>query len=450
MTANQDEVNNLNKMIDEIMFDNVKTVGEAQSETQPEEEVNAEKGNQPEEEEQLEREKTEEEKDFISQEAKELWNKVMFDKDFVCERGFGKLISPFSEVITKIGWEFLCEHKAPGFSALPREFYANMVGMKDDYVFVRGVWVPFDDRSINEVFKLRDYKHGSKYKKLLESPNYKKIVDLLTGEEGKWEVTKKNPHHAIKRGALTEEAKVWFYFICSVIVPTRHLCTVKEQEAILLYAFLKGYKINMGMLNEESIKGYHHSNKRGLIPHPSTITRLCFRAGVKGNWEEEERCPRVPPLNLTGVTKGPKGKKQKEVMVLYEEKGQEIDTETDRREVEEMPDSILPEAEEEPLRISPTYPLSPEVQEQVPVQAKTSRSIEGTAENNEKGNGGKRTKMGKATKDQRRISRGYNQKEGAIVERKLENNRRRTQRRVEKTRREDDGQNTDMHASFLQ
>ena len=78
----------------------------------------------------------------------------MFDKDFVCERGFGKLISPFSEVITKRGWEFFCEHKAPGFSALPREFYANMVGMKDDYVFMRGVWVPFDDRSINEVFKL--------------------------------------------------------------------------------------------------------------------------------------------------------------------------------------------------------------------------------------------------------------------------------------------------------
>ena len=44
-----------------------------------------------------------------------------------------------------------------------------------------------------------------------------------------------------------------------------------------------------------------------------------------------------------------------------------------------MPDSILPEAEEEPLRISPTYPSSPEVREQVPVRAETSRSIEGNA-----------------------------------------------------------------------
>ena len=104
----------------------------------------------------------------------------MFDKEFVCERGFGKLISPFSEVIKKRGWEFFCEHKALGFSALPREFYANMVGIKDNFVYVRGVWVPFDDRRINEVFKLRDFKHGSKYKKLLENPNYEKIVNRLT------------------------------------------------------------------------------------------------------------------------------------------------------------------------------------------------------------------------------------------------------------------------------
>ena len=228
MATNQDEVANLNKLIDEIMLENVKAVEEVQSETQPEEEINVEKGNQPEEVEQPEKEATEEEKYFISKDTKELWNKVMFDKEFVCERGFGKLIPPFSEVIEKRGWGFFCEHKAPGFSALAMKFYANMVGMKVDSVYVRGVWVPFGDRIINEMFKLRDFKHGLKYKKLIENPNYEKILNRLTGEEGKWQVTKKNPHHAIKRGALTEKAKVLFYFICSVIVPTKHLCSVRE------------------------------------------------------------------------------------------------------------------------------------------------------------------------------------------------------------------------------
>ena len=225
------------------------------------------------------------------------------------ERGFGKLISTFLKVIEKKSRGFFCEHKAPGFSALAREFYANMVGMKEDSVYVRGVWVPFGHRRINEMFKLRDLKHGSKYKKMVENPNYEKILNLLTTEEGKWEATKKNPHHTIKRRALTKEAKVWFYFISSVVISTQHLCSVREQEAIILYAFLKGYKMNIGILIEESIRAYHHSNKRGLIPHPTTITRLCLLAGVKGMWEEEEKFPRVSPLTLTGVTRGPKGKK---------------------------------------------------------------------------------------------------------------------------------------------
>ena len=103
MAAHQEDVTNLNRLIDEIMRDNVEAVEEIQTENQPEEERNVEKGKQPEEEEQPEREITEEEKDYISQEAKELWNKVMADKEFVCERGFGKLISTFSEVMKKRG-----------------------------------------------------------------------------------------------------------------------------------------------------------------------------------------------------------------------------------------------------------------------------------------------------------------------------------------------------------
>ena len=201
MEANQDDITNLNKLVDEIMRESVEAVEEVQLEPQPGEEINVEQGTQPEEDKQLKKETTEEDKDFISKEAQEIWNNILFDKEFVCERGFGKLTSPFSEVIEKRGWGFFYEHKALGFSALAREFYANMVGMKEDSVYVRGVWVPFGGKRINEMFKLRDLKHGSKYKKLEENPNYEKILNLLTGEEGKWEVTKKNPHHAIKNGS---------------------------------------------------------------------------------------------------------------------------------------------------------------------------------------------------------------------------------------------------------
>ena len=67
------------------------------------------------------------------------------------------------------------------------------------------------------------------------------------------------------------------------MVPTKHVCTVWEQEAIILYAMLKGYKLNAGAVIENSIMRYHDGNKRGLIPHPVTITRLCLKASVKGS-----------------------------------------------------------------------------------------------------------------------------------------------------------------------
>ena len=102
---------------------------------------------------------------------------------------------------------------------------------------------------------------------------------------------------------------------------------------------------------------------------------------MKGNWEEEEKCPRVSPLTLTGVTNGPKGKRQKEVMVVDAETEQETNVENDRREIKEVPDNIFSEAEEEePFRVSPTHPSFPEVQEQVPAQAEGSRSREGNNE----------------------------------------------------------------------
>ena len=52
MAANQDDIANLNKLIDEIMLESVEAVEEVQLGPQPEERINVEQGTQPEEEEQ--------------------------------------------------------------------------------------------------------------------------------------------------------------------------------------------------------------------------------------------------------------------------------------------------------------------------------------------------------------------------------------------------------------
>ena len=164
-------------------------------------------------------------------------------------------------------------------------------------------------------------KDGSKFRKQLRETEHQKIVDLLIAGKGKWKGTKINPFRSIGRGDLTKEAKVWFYFVNSVLRPSKHLSTVGREEAILLYALLKGYKIDVGKMIENSIFSYLEGKCRGMIPHPATITNLCIRSGVKKEWGIEETYPRASPLTLTGITKGPKNR----------EKGREKETEARKR-----------------------------------------------------------------------------------------------------------------------
>ena len=166
-----------------------------------------------------------------------------------------------------------------------------MVEVKGKNVYVRGKWIDFSKETINELFNLKMQKDGSKFKRLLREPEYQKIVDLLTAGKEKWKETKKTLYESIAIGDLIEEAKVWFYFITSVLLPSKHLNIVRRNEAILLYALLKGYKINVGKIIENSIMSYSVRKCRVLIPHPATITSVCLLGGVDEEWGNEETYP---------------------------------------------------------------------------------------------------------------------------------------------------------------
>ena len=132
--------------------------------------------------------------------------------------------------------------------------------------------------------------------------------------------------------------------------------------------------MNVGRLIEGSIIGYHLRNIRGLIPHPTTISRLCIFAGVRGSWDEKETCPKVSPLTLIGVTKGLRNKKQQR-MVEIEAKPAEDD---DHKEMEAIPEKISPAEEEEVhLRLSPLSHSYPDMTKNFPEPAESSRRGEG-------------------------------------------------------------------------
>ena len=77
------------------------------------------------------------------------------------------------------------KHKSHGLVDVVKEFYANMMGMKDKAVFVRGKWISFDREQIDQTYNLQERKNGSKFKRLVETPDYQKIVDLLIDGKGK-------------------------------------------------------------------------------------------------------------------------------------------------------------------------------------------------------------------------------------------------------------------------
>ena len=176
--------------------------------------------------------------DWVSDLAYIAWKDKLQYRDFIGERVFNKRISPFTEIIEGKGWKLFCEHKSPGFVDVVKEFYANMVGIKDKVMYVRGKWISFDRKQIDQTYNIQERKNESKFKRQVEAPDFQKIVDLLTDGNGKWNATKKNPHESIAKGALTEPAKVWFYFLCSVILPSKHVTPQKNPKIfiiILLY-----------------------------------------------------------------------------------------------------------------------------------------------------------------------------------------------------------------------
>ena len=119
-------VPNLNEMIEAYAEVEEEVVQEKQSrEMQEEEKAEARvEPKQPEEEsrkmkrgaEEAEAEqRNERARILVSDKAFALMERSMKDMGFIVERGFNKLISPFSEMLKKRGWQSLSEHKAPSF-----------------------------------------------------------------------------------------------------------------------------------------------------------------------------------------------------------------------------------------------------------------------------------------------------------------------------------------------
>ena len=101
---------------------------------------------------------------------------------------------------------------------------------------------------------------------------------------------------------------------------------------------------------------------------------------MKGIWAEEETCPKVSPFTLTGVIKGPKKRKRKEmeIMEVAEEPQEEEDEPVGMEQI--IVGGQLPSEDEMQNIRSPLINSPPDVRETFFEPAECSRSNEGNAE----------------------------------------------------------------------
>ena len=113
---------------------------------------------------------------FYSNKGEEAFKKHLTKKGYVEEQGFKQLVSPFKEEVERRGWETLSQHMELEKRELVKEFYANLGERKDLMCYVRGRWIPFGERAISQILRLRQVGDCTEYKQLQKSPSVREIV----------------------------------------------------------------------------------------------------------------------------------------------------------------------------------------------------------------------------------------------------------------------------------
>ena len=80
--------------------------------------------------------------------------------------------------------------------------------------------------------------------------------------------------------------------------PSKHILNVRQDRALLIYALVKGFELDVGRIIKESILDYVENNFSSNITHPALNTLLCIKGGVKIA-DDEEKSLKAAPLTLT-------------------------------------------------------------------------------------------------------------------------------------------------------
>ena len=230
---------------------------------------------------------------FTCQEAFRKYQRSARGQKIIPERGLQ--VCPTSEpdiakIIADRGWESLVASPAPAIVPIVREFYANAV-VGYEHVYVRGLMVPFDSKSINAVYNLPDIINDDFSTALESDVNLGEVIRTLCKPGAAWKKVR-GVEVSFPTSALTTYSKTWMRFIWAKLMPSTRANDIPKNKAIFLYSILSGRSIDIGKVMHSSI--VHSSRIRTTIGLclPSLICTLCMRAGVLWAPYEEVQSPR--------------------------------------------------------------------------------------------------------------------------------------------------------------
>ena len=158
-----------------------------------------------------------------------------------------------------------------------REFYANLASHMNKKVKVRGIWVDFCAKSINEFYNVEPV-DARAFDSLYAVPNYPEILRVLTNGKGEWKLNSEGHAINFKAKNLAYIPKVLHHFITSRLLPTTNVCEVTAKRALLNFAILQDIPFDVGQIIEDAI--LYNKDAKMNLGHPFLIFVLCKRVGV--------------------------------------------------------------------------------------------------------------------------------------------------------------------------
>lgn len=190
---------------------------------------------------------------FVSVARELRYHRVIANKNLVSKRGLRPDLRQDGEMATMITerrWSHLTRQLDPTVISLVREFYANAVSIEADYVVqVRGKAVAYDRKTINNYYQLPNYEYEDYLRNGLGAHDLNIVIAQLYKPGTTWKLRNGTDEKtSFSYTELSCYKKAWYSFICSNLMPTRHISDVTKEKAVLLFAIVTKLKIDIRLV----------------------------------------------------------------------------------------------------------------------------------------------------------------------------------------------------------